>query len=1035
MGIQQNTGGVDGPDEHDEAPPPATLELLRRPSGGGAGAGGGGDGWAPWRHGERRADPLVERVFVVASHLYGGGDGALSPGVALLAARLWEAELRGGGLSGDFLLGWLERARPDRTGPGGRAARALGLSEPQAERLARSGGPDSLAEALWREDVFAACFRRVASVHERVGAARPIWGRDLLGALLAPAPPDGGDGEIDAAAHLAGLGYDLDELRHDFYRWVTTPGREPEQAEAWARLLLGAPAAALVAGAVRARYSGDGVEGEDELGITRDVNALASVLASADLEPPLAVGLFGDWGAGKSFFLRRLEDRIAWLAGLRTAAGDGGAEGAGAGAPRSPYAANVVQIRFNAWHYLEANLWACLAEAIVHGLVARYVESAEMSPEEARAELATRAFEAQARRASLDAALAQKRAALAAQEKTLAEARTALEEKTAALRTTPYGPEAVLRAGLEEGVTQHRPAIEAALRRLGVASPAAGDGAEGAAEGAAVGGDSALGAAAERLFTAARAVVTAGSETRDLARALTRGSDRVWGWLGLGVALCLPLLVGAVVSVVSAPGGWLSVLERWHAVLLETLAGAAGVLWFLRGRLEKARDRLRALVERIEAQRQRKRREAEAKLLPLQQERDAAAAEVARAESERARVVSELERLEAQIAQTGRGWRTFRFLDARRQAGDYRRHLGIVSTIREDLEQLSRLLVPDRDEDGGLVRGDKPPIDRIVLYIDDLDRCPEKRVLEVLQAVHLLLAFPLFVVVVAVDPRWLKRSLESCFLALEAPREGAAGPAATGEAVASAQDYLEKIFQIPYTLGRIGDAGYRRLLWSLVATEIAPRDTPDAPASGGTAGHPAGRSGPSDPPGPSGVSPAGAGAADARGALAAEAREALAAAQLQLQAHEVETMKALGPLFDTPRAVKRFVNLYRILRATLRSADLAAFVGCPDQPGQYVAVQVLLAIVTGAAEKSRAVVGRLLADGPDGPDGPDGTPWTGRLAADDPRLARRIARTRDQLAEPERAALEGVPLAVVRRWALHVARYSFQPGLHDELAA
>lgn len=49
------------------------------------------------------------------------------------------------------------------------------------------------------------------------------------------------------------------------------------------------------------------------------------------------------------------------------------------------------------------------------------------------------------------------------------------------------------------------------------------------------------------------------------------------------------------------------------------------------------------------------------------------------------------------------------------------------------------------------------PVERIVLYIDDLDRCPPKRVVEVLEAVHLLLAFPLFVVVVGVDVRWVSR--------------------------------------------------------------------------------------------------------------------------------------------------------------------------------------------------------------------------------------------------------------------------------------
>ena len=58
-------------------------------------------------------------------------------------------------------------------------------------------------------------------------------------------------------------------------------------------------------------------------------------------------------------------------------------------------------------------------------------------------------------------------------------------------------------------------------------------------------------------------------------------------------------------------------------------------------------------------------------------------------------------------------------------------------------------------------RLNQPLVDRIILYIDDLDRCPEANVVEVLQAVHLLLAFPLFVVVVGVDSRWLLHSLQS----------------------------------------------------------------------------------------------------------------------------------------------------------------------------------------------------------------------------------------------------------------------------------
>ena len=51
-----------------------------------------------------------------------------------------------------------------------------------------------------------------------------------------------------------------------------------------------------------------------------------------------------------------------------------------------------------------------------------------------------------------------------------------------------------------------------------------------------------------------------------------------------------------------------------------------------------------------------------------------------------------------------------------------------------------------------------PSIERIVLYIDDLDRCPSGQVVKVLEAVSLLFGFPLFVVG-AVDSRWLVHSL------------------------------------------------------------------------------------------------------------------------------------------------------------------------------------------------------------------------------------------------------------------------------------
>ena len=56
-----------------------------------------------------------------------------------------------------------------------------------------------------------------------------------------------------------------------------------------------------------------------------------------------------------------------------------------------------------------------------------------------------------------------------------------------------------------------------------------------------------------------------------------------------------------------------------------------------------------------------------------------------------------------------------------------------------------------------------------------------------LQAVHLLLAFKLFVVVVGVDSRWLERSLREHYPNL----------------LVEPEHYLEKIFQIPFMLRRM----------------------------------------------------------------------------------------------------------------------------------------------------------------------------------------------------------------------------------------
>src|SRR5262249_59589230 len=76
-------------------------------------------------------------------------------------------------------------------------------------------------------------------------------------------------------------------------------------------------------------------------------------------------------------------------------------------------------------------------------------------------------------------------------------------------------------------------------------------------------------------------------------------------------------------------------------------------------------------------------------------------------------------------------------------SGVYRSRLGLMTQIRTDFQRMAELLADASQEPAAYEdeAGDTlPRIDRVVVYIDDLDRCPPDRVVQVLEAVQLLLA-------------------------------------------------------------------------------------------------------------------------------------------------------------------------------------------------------------------------------------------------------------------------------------------------------
>ena len=174
---------------------------------------------------------------------------------------------------------------------------------------------------------------------------------------------------------------------------------------------------------------------------------------------------------------------------------------------------------------------------------------------------------------------------------------------------------------------------------------------------------------------------------------------------------------------------------------------------------------------------------------------------------------------------------------------------------------------------------------------------------------QLLLAVRLFVVVVAVDPRWLLRSLTVHYQELFE----AASPATTsqeGSWGSTPMQYLEKIFQIPFTLPPVDHTGYTTMVDVLTAPDPSPGRSARGPDDG--------RPGSLPPP-----------AAASAAATSAAARPARARPQplpavpvvehfdpLALTDDERQLIALLGPpLITTPRSIKRLVNSYGLLNA------------------------------------------------------------------------------------------------------------------------
>ncbi|MCG8421751.1 MAG: P-loop NTPase fold protein [Proteobacteria bacterium] len=696
---------------------------------------------------------------------------------------------------------------------------------------------------------------------------RKMWGREFLAyALLCKDDPS----LVELAQEV---GTSVAHLQDAWFEFVTESGHAPFPGS-WQTLWQQAGVPLPAQRSVRAGYMAESTDTEDRLGIDDEIRAFARLVATPQTVPPLSIGLMGDWGSGKSFFMetmyRQIRDELMGQPGTCN---------------------NVAQIRFNAWHMSDANLWASMVDHIFQGIAVQISADGGKTPQQAR-QILHREIEA------ANGAVSEAEVEVEAAQDELKEARDASDK-------------------LEQTIKKHV-ALEVATR---VALTAAAD---------KIGWKQPLGDL-DHLKQARAALVDSGQSARRVLdvtlRTTSLGSVFLWLVLSL-VAAGLAIGLASLLPV-----------EEMVKQAVQWLVGAGGVVGSLVGAVARPLLKAGKRVNAFAAQLDRGMAEGKKKLesAALAETRVQLAHAQDRLRTARARV----DRLQARRRHLDPSRRLASFIEERARSEDYRSRQGVISLVRRDFEELSRRM------NDWIEHPDKPPkgikpIDRIVLYIDDLDRCAPEIVVQMLEAIHLLLALNLFVVVVAVDSRWLLRSLEVHYSELLGDHSGSD----SSYRVSTPQNYLEKIFQITYAVAPMSRDGFDEYIDYLTGSAATDPDRQSArqpppsqeqqPAQQPQGGQqPGGQQRPTGQQPPGGQQPQ---SGESRGSSPSPSRALL------FSADEQEFLKRLHPLVNTPRSAKRIVNVYRLIKASVPYGKVDDF---ESAGGPYRPILLLLAILHG----------------------------------------------------------------------------------------
>ncbi|WP_286966740.1 P-loop NTPase fold protein [Flavobacterium sp. UBA4854] len=665
----------------------------------------------------------------------------------------------------------------------------------------------------------------------------------------------------------------------------------------------------------------DNETGLDYLDISKDVNAFARVIAAKSFEPPLAIALLGKWGSGKSFFMCKLKERIMKLSQDN---------------PANAFCQGIAHVHFNAWSYMDANLWASIVTRIFEGLN----------------EYITNDTKAKGYKKQIEEKLTQNLNIVKDELSSLRKQNENLDNQIKKLKREKKNEERSLKSNIDKIKTATLKSIIGKINdKFKVSDKIEKTLSEN--ETFIKSKEQFKKIVPEEYWQTPDELYDKLKSNYTFIKAFVYGGTFWKNCLWILFFIIIVLSVPAIMYLTSLLLSWQDfTISKENWAMISIMGG-----FFLKG--IQAYENFKKMIAPFWKIKIDYEKEKENAIFKFNQKEKAINLQIDSNKNKIILLNEEINKasalkidVEFRLSNAISTESLFTFIEKRANSEDYTKHLGIISIIRKDFEVLSDLLIDHKKETDKNIESDKfkkmfeNPLGRIILYIDDLDRCPEERVVEVLEAVNLLMAFPLFVVIVGVDPRWVKKSLIKKY-----NFQFEKNKAEKNIENIEPETYLEKIFQIAFQLKKAEDSSIKTMIETLANTNPIIENIDEFV----TDGMEDLKSMPELP-----NNSVANKSLDFRIKKSKDLKREIVSMEsikaLQISVKEVEILQSMSSIVgNNPRTIKRFVNIYRILKT---HEDFVLY-----EKSKLHSIMFLLALSIGRYNDEMKILESIITDG------------------------------------------------------------------------